>query len=152
MSDLEKKLTEKKEQIKEKVGGEIAKLKRSLATRMGRAVAWCLICLVILVMVLFGTFAWYSKTDDFNRRVGREVVKILEDATGGRVELRGISFAKIFQTASSTVATRKMDGRNFSRPRGSRKLRSACAGLSVWKCCALLKSVSSKGFASPTRR
>jgi translocation and assembly module TamB len=42
--------------------------------------------------VLFGTFAWYSTTDDFNRRVGKEVVKVLEDATGGRVELRRISF------------------------------------------------------------
>ena len=38
-------------------------------------------------MVLSGTFAWYSTTDDFNRRVGKEVVKVLEDATGGRVEL-----------------------------------------------------------------
>ncbi len=92
MSDLEKKLTEKKEHLEAKVAGEIAKVKRSLATRMGRAVAWCVIGLVVLVMVLFGTFAWYSTTDDFNRRVGNEVVKVLEDATGGRVELRKISF------------------------------------------------------------
>ena len=92
MSDLEKKLTEKKEHLEAKVAGEIAKVKRSLATRMGRAVAWCVIGLVVLVMVLFGTFAWYSTTDDFNRRVGREVVKVLENATGGRVELRKISF------------------------------------------------------------
>ena len=92
MSDLEKKLTEKKEHLEAKVAGEIAKVKRSLATRMGRAVAWCVIGLVVLVMVLFGTFAWYSTTDDFNRRVGKEVVKVLENATGGRVELRKISF------------------------------------------------------------
>ena len=92
MSDLEKKLTEKKELLKEKVGGEIAKVKRSLATRMGRAVGWTVIGFVVLVAVLFGTFAWYSTTDDFNRRVGKEVVKVLEDATGGRVELRRISF------------------------------------------------------------
>jgi translocation and assembly module TamB len=92
VSDLEKKLTEKKEHLEAKVAGEIAKVKRSLATRMGRAVAWCVIGLVVLVMVLFGTFAWYSTTDDFNRRVGKEVVKVLEDATGGRVELRKISF------------------------------------------------------------
>ena len=92
MSDLEKKLTEKKEHLEAKVAGEIAKVKRSLATRMGRAVAWCVIGLVVLVMVLFGTFAWYSTTDDFNRRVGKEVVKVLEDATGGRVELGKISF------------------------------------------------------------
>jgi translocation and assembly module TamB len=92
VSDLEKKLTEKKELLKEKVGGEIAKVRRSLATRMGRAVAWTVIGLVVLAAVLFGTFAWYSTTDDFNRRVGKEVVKVLEDATGGRVELRRISF------------------------------------------------------------
>ena len=92
MSDLEKKLTEKKEQLEAKVAGEIAKVKRSLATRMGRALAWCVIASVVLVMVLSGTFAWYSTTDDFNRRVGKEVVKVLEDATGGRVELRRISF------------------------------------------------------------
>ncbi len=92
MSDLEKKLTEKKELLKEKVGGEIAKVKRSLATRMGRAVARTVIGFVVLLMVLFGTFAWYSTTDDFSRRVGREVVKVLEDATGGRVELGRIRF------------------------------------------------------------
>src|SRR5271154_4419889 len=92
MSDLEKKLTEKKEHLEAKVAGEIAKVKRSLATRMGRAVAWCVIGSVVLVMVLFGAFAWYSTTDGFNRRVGREVVKVLEDATGGRVELGKMSF------------------------------------------------------------
>jgi translocation and assembly module TamB len=92
VSDLEKKLTEKKDHLKEKVGEEIAKVKRSLATRMGRAVAWTVIGFVVLVAVLFGTFAWYSTTDDFNRRVGKEVVKVLEDATGGRVELEKMSF------------------------------------------------------------
>ena len=92
MSDLENKLAEKRELLKEKVGEEVAKVKRSLATRMGRGVAWCVIGFVILVMVLAGTFAWYSTTDDFNRRVGKEVVKVLEDATGGRVELKRISF------------------------------------------------------------
>jgi translocation and assembly module TamB len=92
VSDLENKLAEKKELLKEKVGEEVAKVKRSLATRMGRGVAWCVIGFVILLMVLAGTFAWYSTTDDFNRRVGKEVVKVLEDATGGRVELKRISF------------------------------------------------------------
>jgi translocation and assembly module TamB len=92
VSDLEKKLAKKKEILKERVGGEIAKVKRSLATRMGRAVAWCVIGAVILVMVLAGTFAWYSTTDDFNRRVGAQVVKVLGDATGGRVELARMKF------------------------------------------------------------
>jgi translocation and assembly module TamB len=92
VSDLEKKLAEKKELLKEKVGGEIDKVNRSLATRMGRAFLWCVIVFILLVAVLFGTFAWYSTTDDFNRRVGKEVVKVLEDATGGRVELGRMSF------------------------------------------------------------
>jgi translocation and assembly module TamB len=92
VSDLEKKLTEKKEQLEAKVAVQVAKVQRSLATRMGRAVGWTVIAVVVLVAVLFGTFAWYSTTDDFNRRVGAEVVMVLEDATGGRVELRKISF------------------------------------------------------------
>jgi translocation and assembly module TamB len=88
VSDLEQKIQEKKEQLEAKV----AKVKRSLATRMGRAVAWTVIGIVVLVAVLFGTFAWYSTTNDFNRRVGRQVVSVLEDATGGRVELARITF------------------------------------------------------------
>src|SRR5258705_7028631 len=59
---------------------------------MGRAATWTVIGLVVLVIVLFGTFWWYSTTDDFNRRVGRKVVQVLEDATGGRVELGRIKF------------------------------------------------------------
>ena len=92
MSDFEKKIHDKKDQIEAKVVKKIAKVKRSLATRVGRAVAWTVIGFVILVMVLFGTFAWYTTTDDFSRRMGREVVKVLEDATGGRVELAKMSF------------------------------------------------------------
>ena len=49
MSDLEKKLQEKKEQLEAKVAGEIAMVKRSLATRMGRAVGWTVIGFVVLV-------------------------------------------------------------------------------------------------------
>jgi translocation and assembly module TamB len=92
VSDLQNKLSDQKEILKEKVGEKIAEVKRSLATRMGRAVAWTVIGFVVLVMVLFGTFAWYSTTDDFNRRVGKKVVSVLEDATGGRVELVRIKF------------------------------------------------------------
>ncbi|WP_353069477.1 translocation/assembly module TamB domain-containing protein [Tunturibacter empetritectus] len=92
MSDLEKKLSEKKEKMEAKVAGEIAKVKRSLAKRMMIWIGWTVGALLVLVLVLFGVFAWYSKTNDFNRRVGKEVVKVLEDATGGRVELGKISF------------------------------------------------------------
>ncbi len=92
MSDLDKKLAEKKEQLEAKVAVRVAKVKRSLATRMGRALAWTVGGLLLLVVVLFGLFAWYSTTADFDRRVGGGVVKVLEDATGGQVELKKISF------------------------------------------------------------
>ena len=84
MSDLEKKLQETKVEIEAVAAGEIAKVKRSLAKRMLLWIGWTVAALLVLVLVLFGVFAWYSKTDDFNRRVGKEVVKVLEDATGGR--------------------------------------------------------------------
>lgn len=92
MSDLEKKLTETKKQLDAKVAVRVAKVKRSLGTRMGRAVAWTVGGLLLLLVVLFGAFAWYSTTGDFDRRVGGEVVKVLEDATGGRVELKRMTF------------------------------------------------------------
>src|SRR3984885_2350128 len=92
MSDLEKKLEETKVEIEAMAAGEIAKVKRSLAKRMLVWIGWTVAALLVLVLVLFGLFAWYSKTNDFNRRVGKEVVHVLEDATGGRVELGKISF------------------------------------------------------------
>src|ERR1700735_3909331 len=92
MSDLEKKFTEKKERLEAKVTDEIAKVNRSLATRMGRAFLWTVIGLLIVVSTLFAAVAWYSTTDNFDRRVRGEVVKVLENATGGRVELGKISF------------------------------------------------------------
>ena len=54
MSDLEKKIAEKKEQLEAKVASGVAKVKRSLAARMGRGMAWTVIGFVILVMVVFG--------------------------------------------------------------------------------------------------
>src|SRR5271155_1859962 len=92
MSDLGKKLEEKKDEFEAKVAGEVAKVKRSLAKRMLTWIGWTVAALLVLVLVLFGAFAWYSKTNDFNRRVGKEVVKVLEDATGGKVELGKVSF------------------------------------------------------------
>jgi len=35
---------------------------------------------------------WYSKTDDFQHRVGGQVVKVLEDSIGGRVEMGHLRF------------------------------------------------------------
>jgi len=92
MSDLEKRLTEEKGKLEDKVEGEIVKVKRSFAKRMGLWMAWFFACLIVLAVAVFAVFVWYSRTDDFNRRVGKEVVNVLEDATGGRVELGRISF------------------------------------------------------------
>ena len=66
--------------------------KRSVGRRIVRGVAWTVGGLLLLLILVFLGFAWYSTTGDFQRRVGQEVVSILEDSTGGRVELAGISF------------------------------------------------------------
>jgi len=93
LSELEKKLADKKERLEAKLAEEVSKVKRSLATRVGRAVAWTVIGLVALLVGLFLAFAWYSSTADFEHRVNAELVKVLEDATGGRVELKAIHFS-----------------------------------------------------------
>jgi len=76
----------------EKVKDKIVKVKRSLMARIGRGMMWTILAVVVLVVVLCGAFAWYTTTADFEHRVGRQVVTVLEDATGGRVELRAIHF------------------------------------------------------------
>jgi translocation and assembly module TamB len=92
VSDLERELAARKERLEAKVAAEVAKVKRSLGTRIGRGFLWTAGGLLVLLLVLFAAFAWYSTTADFDRRVRGEVVKILEDATGGRVELAGVRF------------------------------------------------------------
>lgn len=103
MSDLDKRLSEKRQRLRKeleargqrleaKVSSEVKKVKRSLAGRLGRGLAWGLGSLLLVLLLLFGAFAWYSTTADFDRRVGNEVVKVLEDATGGKVELKHIGF------------------------------------------------------------
>lgn len=57
-----------------------------------RAVAWLAGAVVLLAVLLAAGATWYTKTADFQRRVGGEVVRALESTTGGRVELRHISF------------------------------------------------------------
>jgi translocation and assembly module TamB len=57
-----------------------------------RVVAWIFLSLVLLILLLVAGAAWYTTTADFQRRVGAEVVSVLEDSTGGRVELQHISF------------------------------------------------------------
>ena len=51
-----------------------------------------LLSLLALFLLLLVTASWYTTTGDFQRRVGAKVVSVLEDATGGRVELGHLSF------------------------------------------------------------
>ena len=65
--------------------------KRSGLARAARIGAWVVGSLLLLIVVLLAGLAWYSTTPDFGRRVGKEVVSVLEDSTGGRVELGKLS-------------------------------------------------------------
>ncbi|MGD0798555.1 MAG: translocation/assembly module TamB domain-containing protein [Acidobacteriaceae bacterium] len=60
---------------------------------MSRGAAWFLGGLLTLAILLVAGFWWYTTTSDFQRRVGREIVSVLENATGGRVELSGVKFS-----------------------------------------------------------
>ena len=66
-----------------------AKPKRS---RLLRILGWIGATILILLIVLVAGLSWYTTTGDFQRRVGAKVVGVLEDSTGGRVELGHISF------------------------------------------------------------
>jgi translocation and assembly module TamB len=78
--------------VPEKLKETLVKAKRSLGGRVAHVIALTVGGLSLLLLVLVGGFSWYSTTNDFNQRVGREVVSVLENATGGRVELKQIGF------------------------------------------------------------
>ncbi|GGG80659.1 translocation/assembly module TamB domain-containing protein [Edaphobacter dinghuensis] len=90
MSDAEKKPLP--DRIEEKLEKKLATVKRSLGGKVAHAIAWTVAGFSVLLLVFVGVFSWYSTTPDFNQRVNKAVVNVLEDATGGRVELKGISF------------------------------------------------------------
>ena len=69
------------------------KRKRSLVFHISRGMAWLIGGVLALLIVVIGGFAWYTTTDDFQARVGREIVSVLGDATGGRVELGSLHFS-----------------------------------------------------------
>ena len=60
--------------------------------RVLRVFGWIFGSVILLVLLLVAGLSWYTTTADFQRRVGSEVVSVLEDATGGRVELGHVSF------------------------------------------------------------
>ncbi len=66
--------------------------KRSAGLRVAHGFGWMVVGVVLLVVALLGGFAWYTTTADFQRRVSHEVVALLEEATGGRVELQALRF------------------------------------------------------------
>ncbi len=59
--------------------------------RVLRVVGWAVLSLVLLVAILAVGLSLYVKTTDFQRRVGNQVKGVLEDSTGGRVDLGHIS-------------------------------------------------------------
>jgi translocation and assembly module TamB len=66
--------------------------RRSLAWHITRAGAWCLGGALALLILLLSAITWYTTTANFQQRVSREIVTVLSDATGGRVEVRGVHF------------------------------------------------------------
>jgi translocation and assembly module TamB len=56
-----------------------------------RVFAWSGLCVVGTVAVLLLLLSWYTTTPDFQRRARAELVSVLEDSTGGRVELQHVS-------------------------------------------------------------
>ncbi len=73
-------------------GGGQTPQSRSVLARILRGIAWTAGGFVILLILLLGGLAFYSTTADFQRRVGTEVVGVLQDATGGKVELGRVTF------------------------------------------------------------
>ncbi len=64
----------------------------SAGVRVLHSFGWTFIGLVFLIVVVLAGLSWYTTTSDFQRRVRREVVSLIESATGGRVELSGLQF------------------------------------------------------------
>ncbi len=62
-------------------------------TSIWRMAVWTLGSLFTLLVVGVLAGWYYTTTEDFQRRVGAEVVSVLEEATGGKVELGHIQFS-----------------------------------------------------------
>ena len=64
----------------------------SMGRKIARGLAWFVGSLLLLLIIVLAGGAYYTATSDFQQRVGKEVVSVLEDSTGGRVELGQIRF------------------------------------------------------------
>ncbi len=60
--------------------------------RFVRALLWTAGGLLLLLALLVIGVTWYTRTRDFQQRVGKEVVSVLENSTGGKVDLGGLRF------------------------------------------------------------
>jgi translocation and assembly module TamB len=58
-----------------------------------RIFARTVLSFILLILILVLGLTWYSTTSDFQRRANKKVVSVLEDSTGGRVELGHISLS-----------------------------------------------------------
>jgi translocation and assembly module TamB len=58
-----------------------------------RVLAWTVVWFFALILVLVLGLTWYTTTNDFQHRAHDKVVSVLEDSTGGRVELGHISLS-----------------------------------------------------------
>jgi len=79
--------------LREKITAPETKTVKTPRRRWLRIVAWTFGGLFAVLLVLFLGGWYYTTTADFQRRVGAEVVSVLEDSTGGKVELGHISFS-----------------------------------------------------------
>jgi translocation and assembly module TamB len=66
--------------------------RRTFAGHTMRALGWTIGGLLLLLVVAVAGFAWYTTTANFQQRVKKQIVDVLETATGGRVELRQFAF------------------------------------------------------------
>ncbi|MBS1801572.1 MAG: translocation/assembly module TamB domain-containing protein [Acidobacteria bacterium] len=96
---LEERIEEKKRQIEQKieerrdqVEQKLKQVKRSITERITLGTLKTLGWIAVSLLVLFGIFAWYTTTADFESRVANKLIVVLGDATGGRVELKRVSF------------------------------------------------------------
>jgi translocation and assembly module TamB len=86
-------VSEENKQPAESASSPSPRRKRGITGHMARVLLWIVGGGLGLVILLVGGFWWYSTTADFQHRVGREIVLVLEDATGGRVELSSVKFS-----------------------------------------------------------